>query len=210
MRSPLQVLKLVRRRLLIHRRGLAALCAAAAVVVGIRVTTAPPPPAVPVWTATRDLASGARLELADFRRTAYAPGTVPDRVVRELDDVVGRTLITPLERGEPVTSSKLLSRRLLAGYPGRSAIAVRLPDAALAGLLRPGDRIDLVATDPRAGQGDRRVSRDAVVLAVPPEPDGIVQGVGEGRLVLLAVASGDAESLATAAAAGFLTVIWNY
>lgn len=204
MLTPLRILAAVRRRLLIHRRALAALCAAGAVAVAFEEFRAPPDPTVAVWTAREDLPSGRVLAAADFRRTAYRPGSVPDLAVRDLGRVVGRTLVTPLGRGEPVTHAKVLGRSRLAGYPGRVAVAVRFPDAILGGLLRHGDRIDVLSTDPRSSP--EPVASDAVVLTVAAEQ---AQTAAEGRLVVLAIAPEEAEPLAAAGAAGFLTVIWS-
>lgn len=208
MGSVARLLRTVRRRLLIHRRGLAALCAATAVALGFAQFTAPPPPTVPVWTARRSLPSGQVLAAGDFRRTGYAEGSVPAQAVRDLDRVVGRTLITPLGAGEPLTRAKVLGHRALDGYPGRVAVAIRLTDPTLAGLLRPGDRIDVLATDPRAPP--RTVAQGSIVLAVPDEPRAAFgASTAEGRLVLLAVVPDEATSVAAAAASGFLTVVWK-
>lgn len=204
MRSPFRLLLALRRRVLIHRRGLAVLCAVGAVATTLRLLTAPPPPTVAVWTARHDLASGVVLEAGDFRRTAYAPGSVPAGVVRDLDGVLGRTLVTPLGRGEPVTPAKVLGHGRLNGHPGRVAVAVRIPDATLGGLLHAGDRIDVLATNPRASPA--AVASEAVVLTVPPEPAGTA---ADGRLAVLAVDPDEAQPLAAAGAAGFLTVIWS-
>jgi pilus assembly protein CpaB len=207
MPSPLRLLLILRRRLLVHRRGLAALCAVGAVALGLRVAAPAPAPTVGVWTARADLASGRVLRVADFRRTAYLPASVPDGAISDLGRIAGRTLITPLGRGDPITATQVLGAGRLAGYPGRSAVAVRIPDATLGALLRSGDRIDLLATDPRDAAAAHRVAQDAIVLTVPPEPAD-ASGI-TGRLVVLAVAPAEIAPLAEAGAAGFLTVIWD-
>jgi len=204
------VLRGTRRRLLLHRRGLAALCVATATLLGLRLVTAPPPRTTAVWTAAHDVPSGTVLRAADFHRTGYAVGSVPSGSVRDLTAVVGRTLVTPLGRGEPVSERKLLGPGPLRGYPGREAVAVRIPDAALVSLLRPGDRVDLLATDLRGPAPARRVARDAAVLTVVRDAADQALGPGEtGRLVVFAVASDEVGGLAAAPGTGLLTVIWN-
>lgn len=204
------VLRGTRRRLLRHRRGLAALCVAAAALLGLRLVTAPPPRTTAVWTAAHDVPSGTVLRAADFRRTGYAVGSVPSGAVRDLPTVLGRTLVTPLGRGEPVSERKLLGPGLLDGYPGREAVAVRIPDTALVSLLRQGDRVDLLATDLPGVAPARRVARDAAVLTVVREGAEQALGPGEtGRLVVFAVAADEVDGLAAAPGTGLLTVIWN-
>lgn len=194
-----------RRRLLIHRRGLAALLTALAAGLSFQAASRPPPPADPVLTARTDLPGGAVLRAGDLRRTAYARGTRPAHAVTDPGNLVGRRLALPLGRGDPVTSSHLLGDDLLRGLPGRSAVAVRLPDAGVAGLLHEGDRVDLLATDPRTTS--RTIAREVVVLAVPEEKNGSLRD--QGRLVLLAVEPDDAGPVAVAANSGFVTVVWS-
>ncbi|MFD5140298.1 RcpC/CpaB family pilus assembly protein [Streptomyces sp. NPDC002455] len=91
---------------------------------------------------------------------------------------------------------------------------VRIADAATVGLLRPGDRVDVIA----AADGESRaevVARDVRVTEVPrgagggsaayPEADGGA-GMGQGALVVLAVERDTAAALAGAGASGLLSV----
>jgi pilus assembly protein CpaB len=206
---PLQLLDGARRRVLVHRRLLSASFAALAVWLVVQAASAPPPVTEPAWTAARDLPTGTVLARADLARTGFAPGSVPDAAVRSLDGVVGRTLATPLGEGEPITQAHLAGAERLAGYPGRSAVAVRIPDADVVALLTPGQHVALVASDPQGGQQPERVAEDAAVLAVP-KPDG---GTGAssltGRLVLFAVPRDEADDLVAAGTTRYLSVVWS-
>ena len=207
--KPLLVLFDLRRRVLVHRRLLAALLAAAATWLVVQVATAPPPASVAVWTAARDLRSGTVLTPDDLVRVDFAPGSVPAAVVRSPRTVVGRTLATPLGRGEPLTTPHLAGSERLAGYPGRSAVAVRIPDADVVALLTPGQRVSLVATDPQGGQAPQTVAADAAVIAVPrPGRDAGPTALG-GRLVVFAVPSGEAGRVLSAGTSRYLGVVWN-
>jgi pilus assembly protein CpaB len=207
MPSPLSVVAQLRRRLLIHRRGLAALCLGLAVWLSLTTVRADHPDSVLLWTATHDLPAGTVLAADDFRRTAFAPRSVPRAPARNLRALVGHTLAVPLGAGEVMTRRQVLSSGLLAGYPGRSAIAVRIPDVDTVGLLRPGDHVDLVASDPQQHLPGRRVVRDAVVLLVPRSTGSV--SLTTGRPVVLAVPSDAVEPVADAAASLLLTVIWT-
>lgn len=82
---------------------------------------------------------------------------------------------------------------------------IRIADAAVAALLRPGDRIDVLA-------GSRIVARCADVLAVPeraaPSPAGAVPDGGgpSGGLVVVAVPRPTAAAVSGAAAVAPLAV----
>jgi Flp pilus assembly protein CpaB len=207
--KPLRALDHLRRRLLLHRRLVGASLAALATWLVVQAATAPPPTTVPVWTASHDLRSGTVLTRADLSRTGFAPGSVPAAAVESPAAVLGRTLATPLGRGEPLTPAHLTGSSALAGYPGRSAVAVRIPDADVVGLLTPGQRVALVATDPQGGRPPEQVADDAVVLVVPRASGSAGGGALTGRLVVFAVPSAAAGDLAGAATSRYLAVVWN-
>lgn len=206
--KPLQLLDDVRRRILLHRRLLGALIAAAAVWSVVQATAAPPPPARDVWVAAHDLRGGTVLVRGDLERAAFAPGTEPDAAIRSPEAVLGRTLATPVGRGEPITTAHLVGADRLAGYPGRAAVAVRIPDPDVAGLLTPGQRVSLVATDPQGTSPPTRVVDDAVVLTVPRAAADRA-GALTGRLVVFAVPEERTDDLASAGTTRYLTVVWN-
>jgi Flp pilus assembly protein CpaB len=195
----------VRRSVLRRRRLLAALCALVAVWAGLRATAAPAPLRVPVTVAAHDLGAGTVLEPGDLTTFAFAPGTVPAGHIR---DPVGRQLAGPLRRGQPVTDTALLGPGLVRDRPDLVALPVRLPDTAMAELLRVGDQVDVVAADPQGGPAST-VARDAVVLALPPPPaDAAADGL-PGRLVVLGVRAGDVTAVSTATVTHFLTIVWS-
>ncbi|MGA4841373.1 hypothetical protein [Streptomyces sp. G45] len=80
---------------------------------------------------------------------------------------------------------------------------VRIADAAAARLLRPGDRVDVVAADATAGTAPRVVASGARVSEVLPSPDSAAEG---GALVVLAVPRSTAARLAGASATARLAV----
>lgn len=192
----------VRRAVLARRRPLAALLSAVAVAAGIHAATAPPPATVEVAVAARDLAAGTVLAPGDLRRVGFAPGSVPAGASY---DAVGRTLAAPLRAGEPVTDVRVVGPALTEGYPGLSAVPVRLPDAGMAGLLRVGDVVDLVSADPQGG-GASVVATGVPVLAVPDSaPETAPSGL-PGRLVVIGAPAGDVPRIADASVRTFLTV----
>lgn len=199
----------VRRALLLRRRLLAAVCTGVAVLFAVQATAAPPPATVEVLTAARDLPSGAVLTRTDLVVAEFAAGTAPARVPA-YDEAVGRTLAGPMAAGEPVTDLRLVGPSLLDGYPGLAAVPVRIPDPDVVALLEVGDRIDLVATDPRGAAETMVIAEDVPVLAIPqPSTEPGIAGAGAGlggRLVVIGVIPGAAENVAHHAVQDFLSI----
>ncbi len=191
---------------LARRRPLAALFAAAAVVAGLHEVRPPPPHLVPVPVAARDLPAGTTLGSDDVVTTLFAAGTSPAGLVR---DAVGRVLAAPVRAGEPVTDVRLVGAALAAAYPDAVAVPVRLPDAAMASLLRVGDRIDLVAADPQ-GSTAHVVASDVIVVALPAVDDAAIASGLPGRLVVVAAPEAARVALAQAAVTGFLSFTYAH
>jgi Flp pilus assembly protein CpaB len=193
----------VRRLLLARRRPLAAVCAGVAVVGGVHEVRPGPPSTVAVTVAARDLPSGEILTAPDLTVHRFPSGDAP---AGSDPDAIGRTLAAPMRQGEPVTDVRLVSPSLLAGYPDRVAVPVRIADADEVGLLRAGDHVDLLAADPRGGRASY-VAVDVPVLALPASAAGDGAGSLTGRLVVVAVPASDVEALAGAAATDLVSVV---
>jgi Flp pilus assembly protein CpaB len=196
----------VRRLVLRRRRLLAALCAVVAVWAGLRATAAPAPERVPVTVAAHDLGAGAVLRQGDLATVRFAPGTVPAGLLR---DPVGRQLAGPLRRGQPITDAAVLGASLVSDRPDLVALPVRLPDSAMADLLRVGDEVDVLAADPQGGPAST-VARGALVLGLPPPPaDAAADGL-PGRLVVLGVRPPEITAVSSSTVTRFLTVAWSH
>ncbi|UFN46514.1 CpaB family protein [Nocardioides okcheonensis] len=137
-------------------------------------------------------------------RRAFPEALVPAGAARA---GAGRVLAAPLASGEVLTEARVVGPGLARAQPGETVLPVRLPDPGMAALLRPGDEVDLVATDPGTGE-TRVVARDVRVLSgtadVPEAPTG--QG---GALVVVGVSAAEAVDVTSAALAQFLTVSWS-
>jgi len=195
----------VRRAVLARRRLLAGLLTAVAVAAGLHTATAAPPPQVQVLVAARDLPAGSVLEDHDVRRVGFAPGSVPDGLARE---PTGRTLAAPLRAGEPLTDVRLVGPALTDGYPGLVAVPVRLPDGGMAGLLRVGDRIDLVSADPQ-GRSAETVAAGVPVLALPDTPTEVGAAGLAGRLVVVGARPDEVARIADASVRTFVTIAFS-
>jgi Flp pilus assembly protein CpaB len=175
------------------------------VLAGLHAVRPPPGPTLAVAVAAHDLASGTVLTPDDLVTHRYPVGLAP---VGSVADAAGRTLAAPVRAGEPVTDVRLVAPSLLEGYPGRVALPVRIADASAVGLIRSGDRIDLVAADPRRGTASY-VAVGVPVLAVPAPDSDRVTGAAAltGRLVVVGAAPSDVDRIAGAAATDLLSLV---
>ncbi|WP_156755774.1 SAF domain-containing protein [Actinokineospora pegani] len=176
-------------------RRAAALCLVAAAVL-IALSPADGTEAVPYLVSAVPLSAGAALSPTDVRVVRAPPDLRPDDALTDPAEVAGRVLTGAAARGEPITGARLLD----ASGPG-AAVPVRPADPAVARLLRPGARVDVVP-EPDPGAPPVAVAEDVVVLTVRSGPD----EDDAGPLVLLAVPPETARLVAAATLRGPVAV----
>jgi len=200
----------LRRRVLLWRRPLAVVLAVLAVLGVLRATSEPAERTRRVVVARTDLAAGSPLSPVDLTTADLPRSAVPDGAAEagSIPALAGRTLAAPLRRGEPLTDVRLVSPRLLEGYPGMVAVPVRVADPGAVTLLRAGDRVDLVATEPD-GSGSSVVAARTPVVAVPRSDRDDLAGGGlvGGGLVVVAVPPARAPVLAGRSVTSVLSVV---
>lgn len=160
---------------------------------------------VAVVTVTRDLAPGAVLTATDLQLSAVAAPTVPDGSLRSLDDAVGHTLASPARTGEALTDVRLLGSPLATAAAGPDArvVPLRIADTEVAGLLRVGDRVDILTVDTERGTDPRLLASGAAVVLVSPGESG---RAAREPVVLVALPADVATTVAAAALGSALTV----
>ena len=193
-------------RPLLARLGRARLPVAAALValsVAAALTATAPAQAaaVPVLAAARDLPPGTLLDDAALTTVALLPDAVPGGALTSPDQARGQRTAGAVRAGEALTDVRLLGPGLLPPG-GEVAVPVRVAEPAVAGLLRPGDRVDVLSAAPDGGDAARTVVSDVVVLAVPELDDLAL----DGALVVLAATGRGASRLAAAAVTGRLSI----
>jgi pilus assembly protein CpaB len=141
---------------------------------------------VQVVVADRDLPFGALVAVDDIRTVDWPANAVPDGFSRSASDVVGRGLLGPVRRNEPLLSAKLALPGTGAGLSinipeGQRAMTFRVDDiVGVAGFIRPGHRVDVMVTvGPEAGTGQpttKQVLQNVEVAAtghsIEPNPQG--------------------------------------
>jgi flagella basal body P-ring formation protein FlgA len=157
--------------------------------------------------ARTELAGGTVLSASDISVERVAAADVPEGVVTDPADLVGRTLAAPVAKNQMMT---LLATTTARGAvsPGHVIAPLRLADAAQAALLQPGDVVDVVAADSAAEQA-AVIAASARVITVPEVPDDRASPAPEGALVLVDVDAQTATALAQAAASGALSIFWR-
>ena len=139
------------------------------VLVGLVLWPNEPKP-VPVVVAAYDLGAGAELIPADLTVTNMPPANAPADAVSDPNQLVGQTLAVVRFAGEPVTPRHLGPPVSL--QPNERGVAVRVEaDTGLAGLLRPGMNVGVIATiaDRRGDAYAKALIEGLRVLYVPPD-----------------------------------------
>jgi len=102
--------------------------------------------------ATRDLSVGTRIQDSDIAIRWINPGSAPSGVLKAPDQAIGQVASSPILEGQFLDARQVAPSRnaslLGAGLdvpPGYRIIGVPIaPAAAVGGVLKPGDRVDVM------------------------------------------------------------------
>jgi pilus assembly protein CpaB len=109
-------------------------------------------PTQPVVVAAADLPLGSELKKDDLQIMNFPKGQAPEGTFSKVDQLLGRGLIVPVVKNEPILNAKLASKEAGSGLPpvipeGMRAVSVRVNEVVgVAGYVLPGNRVDVVAT----------------------------------------------------------------
>jgi pilus assembly protein CpaB len=109
-------------------------------------------PTQPVIVAAGDLQLGTALKKEDLKTIAFPLGAAPEGSFSQPEELLGRGIIVPIVKNEPILGAKLASKEAGAGLPpvipdGMRAVSVRVNEVVgVAGYVLPGNRVDVVAT----------------------------------------------------------------
>jgi pilus assembly protein CpaB len=169
------------RRALLLRRLVAA--ALAGTALALALSPAERAAVVPVVVAAADLPAGDRLSPDDVAVRDWPAAVAPAGALREIPAVDGRSLVAAARAGEPITDARLAGTGPTSG-PGSAVVPVRLADPAVAAVLAPGSRVDVVAAGERPDQ-PIVLTADATVQAVLDPGAAARAGPGSGELLVL-------------------------
>ena len=118
-------------------------------------------PTQPVVVASADLQIGSEIKADDVQVLNFPQGQAPQGAFASTSEVVGRGLIVPIVKNEPILTAKLASKEAGVGLPpvipaGMRAVSVRVNEViGVAGYVLPGTHVDVLATvNPTSQQGD--------------------------------------------------------
>jgi len=115
---------------------------------------------VDVVVAVRDLSARQLIAASDVTVAKYPVSVAPPSAARDPKDVIGRILVAPVARNEPITAVRWTvpqgqaaftvlppGEELKADSPNYRVISITVADQnAVGGNLVPGDSVDLIAT----------------------------------------------------------------
>ena len=107
---------------------------------------------VKVVTAKRDMQPGHVIDAADVTLAEVSPKLVPSKAVKDLKDVIGRTVMTQVANGQTIIDGLLAPKGSGSGFQamvprGMRAVTLDVSDSAgVAGMLVPGSRVDVITT----------------------------------------------------------------
>ncbi len=127
---------------------------------------------VPILVAVADVAAGEIVRAEDVAVVAWPADTHPPPAQGSPDLIVGRRATAAIRSGEALTAQRVVGPQALAEV-GTDHVAVALPAEGLsaAGLVRPGDRVNLVG---RTDAGPRTLVSGASVLTLTAETGAVV------------------------------------
>ena len=141
------------------------------------------------------------------RARPVAASDAPKGALTDPDALIGKTLAAPVAENQMMTPLTAVAPRTGVS-PGHVIAPLRLGDAALGPLLRPGDVVDVIAANTDAQQAVV-VAAGARIVTIPDLPDERAGPGPDGALVLIDVDAQTASAVAQAAAAATLSVIWR-
>jgi len=171
-------------------------------------------PTQAVVVAAADLQLGAELKKEDVTVVQFPAGKTPEGTFAKPEEVLGRGLIVPIVKNEPILRAKLASKEAGSGLPpvipeGMRAVSVRVNEVVgVAGYVLPGNRVDVVATasptEARADTTSKVVLSNVQVLTAGTRME---QGQDQSKpvqvtVVTLLVYPEQAERLALASTEG--------
>ncbi len=178
---------------------------------------------VSVVVATRELPARTVIEPGMVSETTRPAAAVPANCAGSVQEVVGRVTLVPLATDEPVRRAAIAPQTASLGLAyvvpdGMRAVTVALDSViGVAGFLKAGDHVDVLATFDLDGMSGTAVTRtvlqDVELLAIGPEvvPEEVGKPLGERAArpkeqpnATLAVRPEDAERLTLAESKGKL------
>ena len=171
-------------------------------------------PTQPVVVAAGDITLGAALKKEDMTILNFPAGSAPEGSFSKPQDLIGRGVVVPMVKNEPILPAKLASKEAGAGLPpvipdGMRAVSVRVNEViGVAGYVLPGTHVDVLVTQSPTTQPQDIVSKvilsnvQVLTAGTRMEQDHDKAKPVQVTVVTLAVFPDQAERLALASTEG--------
>jgi Flp pilus assembly protein CpaB len=154
--------------------------------------------------AARNLDRGTVLQTSDVRVSAVK-GALKGGFSKP-EELVGATIVQPVQQNEPILQDRVASRDAKAGQgaggvpAGMRAVSIRVAESnGVVGLLRPGTKVDVQAVTHRETSAElRTILQNVEVLAVSPQPEPTGGNQPALQMVTVLTRAQDADLIALA------------
>jgi pilus assembly protein CpaB len=167
-----------------------------------------------ILVATEDIPARSTIDVSMLKRVSRPVSQVEPDAVIDAHKAIGSLALVSVPAGATITSSRIGRPQNVALAvvlkPGMRAVSIGIDRVkAVGGLIQPGDRVDVIAVPPRAGNETpqaRTILRGALVLASGTSMESAAQSSAQPAApdaqnlttVTLGVTPGQADVLATA------------
>jgi len=182
-----------------HRRGVAAVLAGVVVFAALSaVTSKDSSDLVTVVVASRLVAAGSTVTDSDVKLARMPRQAVPDGVITQPQDAVGKVAGTGIRAGQILTDLTLVGG---TSTDGTVVLSVRLDNPELASLAPPGTRVTLYTT-----MSAQPVASHVLVVAAPTVSSGTVLSGSSATVLLVRVTADEAGAITMAMSSSTLTL----
>jgi len=135
--------------------------------------SAPPPETgdtAPLFVAMQDIAPGELITPQMVRLESWPKDRVPEGVFTKIEDLEGCRARVEILKDDPIREKKLLGKGVTQQTPtdyipkGYRVVGVKIDLVSGAGLIRPGDRVDVLVHLKRNAQNDIQENRTQTIL----------------------------------------------
>ena len=138
---------------------------------------------VEVCVATRDIASGERVDMSAIETRLWIADLLPDGAMRDASEALGKTASSPILKGEVVVSKRFENAHGVLDIPaGKEAVSVPAKAVqAVGGAVRPGMTVDVYSSGDTTTAA---LAREVVVLDTSMGDSGSLVSSESGWLTL--------------------------
>ncbi len=152
-----------------------------------------PAPTVATVVATVDMSAGHIVGSSDLQVVGWPADAHPAPAASSPEMLLGRRATAPIRAGEPLTDQRVVGPSVLAATgPGLVAIALRPDPLTSSGVIRPGDRVNLVG---QTDTGPRTLVQGASVLTLTEESGTVLAVPGTSAAAVMQAAATDSIAM---------------